>query len=55
MVHPEKVPAIWITHIQKLPGELKKVESELKDAKGDDACALRARAKHIRNDIARFK
>jgi hypothetical protein len=48
----KNVPIIWQDYVQKLMGELKKIESELKSVKGASALELRSRAHQLRNDIA---
>ncbi|MGO9392005.1 hypothetical protein [Rhodoblastus sp.] len=48
----KNVPIIWQDYIQKLMGELKKIESELKSVEGANALKLHARAQRLRNDIA---
>ncbi|MGD0189007.1 MAG: hypothetical protein ABR953_15050 [Candidatus Acidiferrales bacterium] len=55
MAPVEKIPAVWTTHMRRLHAELQEIESKLKDAKGDEALTLRARAEKIRKDIGRLK
>ncbi len=48
----KNVPIIWQDYMQKLMGELKKIESELKSVEGSNALKLQARAQRLRNDLA---
>ena len=48
----KNVPIIWQDYMQKLMGELKKIESELKSVEGSNALKLQARARRLRNDLA---
>ena len=48
----KNVPVIWQDYMQKLMGELKKIESELKSVEGSNALKLQGRAQRLRNDIA---
>ncbi len=47
----KNVPIIWQDYMQKLMGELKKIESELKSVEGSNALKLQARAQRLRNDL----
>jgi hypothetical protein len=48
----KNVPIIWQDYMQKLMGELKKIESELISVEGSNAFQLQARAQRLRNDLA---
>ena len=48
----KNVPIIWQDYMQKLMGELKKIESEMKSVEGSNALKSQARAQRLRKDLA---
>jgi hypothetical protein len=44
-------PMVWQRYLRELKEKLVQLESELKNAKGDEAVSLRARSEKIRQDL----